>query len=288
MDASAGTSGKKRQHVKKATERRTTDALAVQNGVYAAEKFSDSFSISHVLNLLVSGEYVVDVRWQHEMTRSPDDCLWISWVDREGVIFSSGFSFFKDLPLLLVLLLVLQRFGRRQWGYIPELATESYSVLLHPIDADGTPCKGEVAVNFYPEDKVHSGWALLGRATTVIGANQFGATKIDLAATVRREADEQQGENWRDFYRTRDDYQKAYQQAISATSTDYAPWFIIPADDKWFARLAIASVIHHHFDQLYLSYPKVSEAQKAELQRAKQDLLNEKAGGGKKAKRKKS
>ena len=62
MDASAGTSGKKRQHVKKATERRTTDALAVQNGVYAAEKFSDSFSISHVLNLLVSGEYVVDVR----------------------------------------------------------------------------------------------------------------------------------------------------------------------------------------------------------------------------------
>jgi hypothetical protein len=37
-------------------------------------------------------------------------------------------------------------------------------------------------------------------------------------------------------------------------SEHYAPWFIIPADDKWFARLAIASVIHHHFDQLYLSY----------------------------------
>ena len=84
------------------------------------------------------------------------------------------------------------------------------------------------------------------------------------------------------------DYQMAYQEAISATSTDYAPWFIIPADDKWFARLAIASVIHHHFDQLYLSYPKVSKAQKAELQRAKQDLLDEKAGAGKKGKRRKS
>ena len=83
-------------------------------------------------------------------------------------------------------------------------------------------------------------------------------------------------------------YQKAYMEAIGATSTDYAPWFIIPADDKWFARLAIASVIHHHFDRLYLSYPKVSDAQKAELQRAKQQLLSEKAGGGKKAKGKKS
>ena len=71
-------------------------------------------------------------------------------------------------------------------------------------------------------------------------------------------------------------YQKSYMEAIGATSTDYAPWFIIPADDKWFARLAIASVIHHHFDQLYLSYPKVTEAQKAELQRAKQELLGEK------------
>jgi len=85
-----------------------------------------------------------------------------------------------------------------------------------------------------------------------------------------------------------DHYQKAYEEAISATSTDNAPWFIVPADDKWFARLAIASVIHHYFDQLRLSYPKVTELQKADLQRAKQELLGEKASGGKKAKRKKS
>src|SRR5260221_6084386 len=73
-----------------------------------------------------------------------------------------------------------------------------------------------------------------------------------------------------------DDYQKAYEEAISATSTDYAPWFIIPADDKWFARLAIAAVIHHHFAQLDLTYPKVTAPQRAELQRAKKQLLGEK------------
>jgi len=85
-----------------------------------------------------------------------------------------------------------------------------------------------------------------------------------------------------------DHYQKAYEEAISATSTDNAPWFIVPADDKWFARLAIASVIHHHFDQLNLSYPNVSQAQKVELQRAKQQLLGEKAGLGKRGRRRKS
>ncbi len=72
-----------------------------------------------------------------------------------------------------------------------------------------------------------------------------------------------------------DHYQKAYEEAIGATSSDDAPWFIIPADNKWFARLAIAYVIHHYFDQLDLTYPKATTAQKAELQRAKQQLLGE-------------
>ena len=73
---------------------------------------------------------------------------------------------------MLVLLLVLQRFGHRQWGYIPELAPENCLVLLHPVKADGTLGEEEVRVNFDPEDKVHSTWALLGRATTVVGASE--------------------------------------------------------------------------------------------------------------------
>lgn len=76
-----------------------------------------------------------------------------------------------------------------------------------------------------------------------------------------------------------DDYQKVYSEALSATSTEYAPWFVIPADDKWFARLAIASIIARQFDKLDISYPTVSPAQKAELQKAKLQLMAEKENG---------
>jgi polyphosphate kinase 2 (PPK2 family) len=72
-----------------------------------------------------------------------------------------------------------------------------------------------------------------------------------------------------------DDYQKAYDEAISATSTEHAPWFIIPADDKWFSRLAIAAVIHRHFDKLKLSYPTATPDQKVELRKAKIQLAGE-------------
>jgi PPK2 family polyphosphate:nucleotide phosphotransferase len=72
-----------------------------------------------------------------------------------------------------------------------------------------------------------------------------------------------------------DDYQKAYAEAISATSTDYAPWFIIPADNKWFTRLSIASIIYKQFEKLELKYPTVSLAQKEALQKAKITLLSE-------------
>jgi len=72
---------------------------------------------------------------------------------------------------VLVLLLILQRFGRRQWGNIPELSSDGYSVLLHPVNEDGTLSEGEMGVHFHPEDKVYSGWSILGRATTIVGAD---------------------------------------------------------------------------------------------------------------------
>ncbi|MCE7864466.1 MAG: polyphosphate kinase 2 family protein [Bacteroidetes bacterium CHB5] len=72
-----------------------------------------------------------------------------------------------------------------------------------------------------------------------------------------------------------DDYQNAYSDALSATSTKYAPWFVIPADDKWFARLAIAAIIARQFAKLEINYPVVSQAQKEELQKAKLQLMNE-------------
>lgn len=73
-----------------------------------------------------------------------------------------------------------------------------------------------------------------------------------------------------------DDYQKAYEEAIAATAQDHAPWFVIPADDKWYARLAIGSIIYRHLNAMDLHYPTLSEAQKAELQKAREMLLSEK------------
>jgi len=70
-------------------------------------------------------------------------------------------------------------------------------------------------------------------------------------------------------------YQKAYEAAISATSKEYAPWYIIPADDKWYARLAIAAAIYRKFDELPISYPALNESQKAELQKARLVLMGE-------------
>ena len=74
-----------------------------------------------------------------------------------------------------------------------------------------------------------------------------------------------------------DDYQKAYEEAIHETNTDDAPWFIIPADDKSYARLAIASVITSELDKLTLSYPELPAEEKAALQNAKAQLMSEKS-----------
>jgi len=72
-----------------------------------------------------------------------------------------------------------------------------------------------------------------------------------------------------------DDYQKAYEDAISSTSTKYAPWYIIPADKKWFSRLLVSEIIVESLKKLNLEYPKLSEEQIAELQKCKEILLRE-------------
>lgn len=76
-----------------------------------------------------------------------------------------------------------------------------------------------------------------------------------------------------------DDYQRVYEDAISNTSKEHAPWFIIPADNKWYARLAIAAVIYRKFSELKLSYPIVTDSQKAELQKARLHLMAENGNG---------
>jgi len=72
-----------------------------------------------------------------------------------------------------------------------------------------------------------------------------------------------------------DDYQNAYEDLIRNTAHPHAPWYVVPADNKWFSRLIVAGAIVHALKELKLSYPKVDAAQKAELEKAKESLLNE-------------
>ena len=71
-----------------------------------------------------------------------------------------------------------------------------------------------------------------------------------------------------------DEYHKCYEEAISATSTGYAPWFIVPADNKWYTRLAIASIIYRELDKLKMNYPVVSDQHRKELLIAREQLMN--------------
>lgn len=73
-----------------------------------------------------------------------------------------------------------------------------------------------------------------------------------------------------------DEYQKAYEDAINHTSTDHAPWYIIPADDKWYMRLLIGKIVYKEFERLELSYPQITKDAKEELFKARDILLNEK------------
>ncbi len=66
-----------------------------------------------------------------------------------------------------------------------------------------------------------------------------------------------------------DAYMDAYEEMFNGTSTPWAPWYIIPADHKWFTRLAVVSVINHTIEGMNLAYPKASAEQKAALQKAK-------------------
>jgi PPK2 family polyphosphate:nucleotide phosphotransferase len=68
------------------------------------------------------------------------------------------------------------------------------------------------------------------------------------------------------------DYQHAYEDAINATSTSWAPWYVIPADRKWAMRAAVSDVITTTITSLDLSYPQLSDEDRAELAKARQEL----------------
>ncbi|PYQ38416.1 MAG: hypothetical protein DMG99_18900 [Acidobacteria bacterium] len=69
-----------------------------------------------------------------------------------------------------------------------------------------------------------------------------------------------------------DEYQDAYEDMIRNTATKHAPWYVVPADNKWFTRLAISCVVVDALESLKLAYPKVDDAKKKELQEGRKIL----------------
>jgi PPK2 family polyphosphate:nucleotide phosphotransferase len=92
---------------------------------------------------------------------------------------------------------------------------------------------------------------------------------------------EDQGKNWkfsdRDVVERKfwNDYQTAYEQAFQHTSTAIAPWYIIPADHKWFMQIAVCQIIIENLEKHGIEYPKLAAKQLENLERGKQLLLSE-------------
>jgi PPK2 family polyphosphate:nucleotide phosphotransferase len=69
------------------------------------------------------------------------------------------------------------------------------------------------------------------------------------------------------------DYMSAYEQAIKETATEDSPWYVIPADNKWFMQMAVGDILHDVFKSLDVEYPVLSAKENAELAGAKEQLL---------------
>ena len=69
---------------------------------------------------------------------------------------------------------------------------------------------------------------------------------------------------------------RTYEDMIRNTSTQHTPWYVVPADHKWFTRLSVSQVIVATLKSLDLKYPTVPKSKAEELEKAKQELLSEK------------
>lgn len=73
-----------------------------------------------------------------------------------------------------------------------------------------------------------------------------------------------------------DEFMKYYEEAINKTSTKHAPWYIIPDDNRWFAKAAVASIIVEKLKSMHKDYPQPSEEEMKQLKKAERILKNEK------------
>ncbi|MBN8509347.1 MAG: polyphosphate kinase 2 family protein [Burkholderiales bacterium] len=72
-----------------------------------------------------------------------------------------------------------------------------------------------------------------------------------------------------------DEYQSAYEQAIRATASPHAPWYVVPADNKWYLRLVVVAAVVQALEEMDLAYPRVGADKKHEIEKARSLLENE-------------
>src|SRR5271166_2711387 len=145
------------------------------------------------------------------------------------------------------------------------------------------PAKGEVAIfnrSHYEDVLITSVHKLIDKATWTQRyaqirdfekeLNDSGATILKFFLHISKEEQlarfaarlDDPRRNWKiseSDYRERafwDDYVTAYEDALSATSTSYSPWFVIPANRKWFRNLAVSQIVADAMDELHMAYPK--------------------------------
>jgi polyphosphate kinase 2 (PPK2 family) len=70
-----------------------------------------------------------------------------------------------------------------------------------------------------------------------------------------------------------DDYENAYEATIRHTATEHAPWYVVPADNKWFTRIVVAAALIDTLSSLNLHFPKVDAAKRKELESIREALL---------------
>jgi polyphosphate kinase 2 (PPK2 family) len=73
-------------------------------------------------------------------------------------------------------------------------------------------------------------------------------------------------------------YMDAYEDMIRHTATSYAPWYVVPADNKWFTRVVVAAAVIEALASLDLQFPKVGKEKRKELEAARAALMKENAG----------
>ena len=69
---------------------------------------------------------------------------------------------------------------------------------------------------------------------------------------------------------------RCFEETLTATSSEWAPWYVIPADDKWFTRACVADIIASRISELDLSYPTVNDAERKQLAQSRKKLAAEK------------